>query len=159
MPIQSLKDYLDRMGVKYITINHSLAYTSQQIAATTHIRGQELAKTVMVKLDGKMAMVVLPASFKVDLELVRRAAGANIAALATEYEFQDLFPDCEAGAMPPFGNLYGMEIYVEERLTWDEEIAFNAGTHLELIRMAYKDYARLVKPRIGRFTTSRVPAF
>jgi Ala-tRNA(Pro) deacylase len=159
MQIQALKDYLDRMGVKYITINHSLAYTSQQIVATTHIRGQELAKTVIVKLDGTMAMVVLPASFKVDLELVRRAAGADFAALAGEYEFQDLFADCEAGAMSPFGNLYGMVVYVEEKLIWDEEIAFNAGTHMKLIRMAYKDYARLVKPEVGRFTTNRVPAF
>jgi Ala-tRNA(Pro) deacylase len=142
MPVKKLKEYLENQGVKYVTINHVMAYTAQQIASTTHIKGKELAKTVMVKIDGKMAMVVLPASFKVDLELVK-----------------SMFPECDPGAMPPFGNLYGMDVYMEEKLVEDEEIAFNAGSHLELIKMAYKDFARLVKPRIGRFTTSRVPAF
>ena len=159
MPVKKLKEYLDSMGVKYVTINHALAYTAQQTASTTHIKGKELAKTVMVKIDGKMAMVVLPASFKVDLELVKRAAGANSISLATESEFLGMFPECDPGAMPPFGNLYGMDVYMEEKLAEDEEIAFNAGSHLELIKMAYKDFARLVTPKIGRFTTSRVPAF
>jgi Ala-tRNA(Pro) deacylase len=159
MPVKRLKEYLDSMNIKYVTINHSLAYTSQQIASTSHIRGKELAKTVMVKIDGKMAMVVLPASFKVDLELVRRIAGVEGVVLANEFEFQDRFPECDAGAMPPFGNLYGMDVYVEEKLSEDEEIAFNAGSHLELIKLAYKDFERLVKPKIGRFTTSKVPAF
>jgi Ala-tRNA(Pro) deacylase len=159
MPVKRLKEYLDSMGVKYVTINHVMAYTAQQIASTTHIKGKELAKTVMVKIDGKMAMVVLPASFKVDLELVKRAAGANLVTLATESEFWGMFPECDPGAMPPFGNLYGMDVYMEGKLAEDEEIAFNAGSHLELIKMAYKDFARLVMPKIGRFTTSRVPAF
>ena len=159
MPVKRLKEYLDKMGVKYSTINHVLAYTSQQIASTTHIKGKELAKTVMVKIDGRMAMVVLPASFKVDLELVKKAAEANSISLATESEFLGMFPECDPGAMPPFGNLYGMDVYMEGKLAEDEEIAFNAGSHLELIKMAYKDFARLVMPKIGRFTTSRVPAF
>jgi Ala-tRNA(Pro) deacylase len=159
MPAKRLKDYLDKMGVKYATINHVPAYTSQQIASTTHIKGKELAKTVMVKIEGRMAMVVLPASFKVDLELVKRAAEATSVSLATESEFSGMFPECEPGAMPPFGNLYGMDVYMEGKLAEDEEIAFNAGSHLELIKMAYKDFARLVMPKIGRFTTSRVPAF
>jgi len=159
MPAQKLKEYLDNLNIKYITLSHPLAYTSQQIAAITHIRGKELAKTVMVKIDNKMAMVVLPASFKVDLELIKRAARARTISLATESEFQDLFPECEAGAMPPFGNLYGIEVYAEEKLAEDNEIAFNAGSHLELIKLAYKDFVRLVKPRIGKYTTSKVPAF
>jgi Ala-tRNA(Pro) deacylase len=159
MPVKKLKEYLDSQGVKYSTVNHALAYTSQQVASLTHIRGKELAKTVMVKIDGKMAMVVLPASFKVDLELVRKVAGASSVFMASELEFQDLFPECDAGAMPPFGNLYGIDVYVEEKLSEDSEIAFNACSHEELIKLAYSDFARLVKPRIGRFTTSQVPAF
>jgi Ala-tRNA(Pro) deacylase len=159
MPVKKLKEYLDNLKIDYVTISHPLAYTSQQIASITHIRGQEIAKTVIVKIDGKMAMVVLPASYKVDLELVKKAAGSNVVSLATEVEFRNLFPDCDAGAMPPFGNLYGMDVYAEEKLAEDREIAFNAGTHLELIKLAYKDFERLVKPRIGKYTTSKVPAF
>jgi len=159
MTCKKLTDFLDKMNVKYLTINHDLAYTSQQIAMLSHIRGKDLAKTVMVKSDGRMAMVVLPASYKVDLELVRQTARASLVVLANEFEFQDLFPECEAGAMPPFGNLYGMEVYVDEKLARDTEIAFNAGSHLELIKLAYKDWVRLVKPRSGKFTTGKVPAF
>jgi Ala-tRNA(Pro) deacylase len=159
MPAKKLKEYLDNMNVKFVTINHPLSYTSQQTASVTHIHGKELAKTVIVKIDGKMAMVVLPASFKADLELVKNAAGANEVYMATEAEFQSMFPDCEAGAMPPFGNLYGMDVYTEEKLAEDEEIAFNAGSHMELIKLAYKDFARLVKPKMGRYTTSKVAGF
>ena len=159
MPVKKLKEYLDKMNVKYVTLTHTLAYSTQQTAAVTHIRGKELAKTVMVKIDGKMAMVVLPASFKVNLELLKTAAGAKTVELATEAEFQNVFADCDVGAMPPFGNLYGMEVYAEEKLAEDEEIAFNACSHTELIMLAYRDFARLVKPKLGRFTTSKVPAF
>jgi Ala-tRNA(Pro) deacylase len=159
MPIKKLKEYLDNMNVKYATINHPVAYTSQQIASVTHIKGKELAKTVMVKIDGKMAMVVLPASYKVDLDLVKIATGANIISLATEAEFQNMFSDCEAGAMPPFGNLYGIDVYAEEKLAEDEEIVFNACSHRELIKLEYKDFKRLVKPKMGRYITGKVPAF
>jgi Ala-tRNA(Pro) deacylase len=159
MPVKKLKEFLDNMNVKYVTINHALAYSTQQTAATTHIRGKELAKTVMIKIDGKMAMAVLPATFKVDLDLVKKASGAKTIELATEAEFKNMFADCDVGAMPPFGNLYGMEVFAEEQLAEDQEIAFNAGTHMELIKMAYKDFERLVKPKLGRFTTSKVPAF
>jgi Ala-tRNA(Pro) deacylase len=159
MPVNRLKEYLDNLNVKYATISHALAYTSQQVASIAHIRGKELAKTVMVKINDKMAMVVLPASFKVDLELIKKAARANIVSLATESEFLDMFPECDAGAMPPFGNLYGMEVFVDEKLAEDDEIAFNAGSHLELIKLPYKDFIRLVKPKVGKYTTSKVPAF
>jgi Ala-tRNA(Pro) deacylase len=103
--------------------------------------------------------VVLPASFKADLEMVKRAAGARTAELATEAEFRNMFPECDVGAMPPFGNLYGMDVYAERKLAEDEEIAFNAGSHEELMKLAYKDFERLVKPKMGGFTTSKVPAF
>ncbi len=152
MPVQRLKEFLDSHNVKYVTLSHSPAYTAQEIAALMHIPGKELVKTVMVKIDGKMAMAVLPASYRVDFDLLKQAAGANRVELAGEREFKDMFPECEVGAMPPFGNLYGMEVYAAEVLAEDEEIAFNAGSHKELIRLPYKDFERLVQPKVVKFT-------
>jgi len=151
MPMQKLKEFLDSHDIKYITISHSLAYTAQEIAASAHIAGKELAKTVMVKIDGKMAMAVLPASYKVSFDLLKRAAGASKVELANEQEFRDMFPESEVGAMPPFGNLYGTEVFVDESLSQDEEIAFNSGSHTELIKLAYRDFERLVKPKVVKF--------
>jgi Ala-tRNA(Pro) deacylase len=153
MPVKKLKDFLDNQNIKYVTITHSPTYTAQEIAASAHIPGKVMAKTVMVKIDGKMAMAVLPASCKVDFDLLKKAAGASTVGLASEQEFKNLFPECEIGAMPPFGNLYGMEVFVADALAEDEEIAFNAGSHTELIRLAYKDFERLVKPRIVKFSS------
>lgn len=152
MPAQKLKDFLDRHNIKYVTISHSLAYTAQEVAASAHIAGKELAKTVMVKIDGKMAMAVLPASYKVNLELLKTAAGASKVELANEQEFRDMFAESEVGAMPPFGNLYSMEVFVDESLSEDEEIAFNDGSHTELLKLAYRDFERLVKPKAAKFT-------
>ena len=149
MPGEKTREFLDSHYVKYITISHSPAFTAQEIAASAHIPGKELAKTVMVKIDGTMAMAVLPASAKVDFELLQDVAGADEVELATEKEFADLFPECEVGAMPPFGNLYDMAVYVADTLADDAEIAFNAGTHSELIRIAYQDYERLVRPTVA----------
>jgi len=149
MPAKKLKEFLDAHQIKYATIRHSAAYTAQEIAALAHIHGKELAKTVMVKVDGKMAMAVLPAPNKVDMSRLRAAAGAESIGLATEAEFKSLFPDCETGAMPPFGKLYRMSVFAS--LTKDDEIAFNAGSHSELIRMAYQDFERLVQPAISEF--------
>ena len=148
MPVKKLKEFLDTNNIKYVTIIHSTAYTAQEIAATAHISGKELAKTVMVKIDGKMAMVVLPATHKVDFKLMKKVAGAKKIELASEEEFKDMFPGCAVGAMPPFGNLYGMEVFVAKSLAEDEEIAFNAGSHTELIKLAYKDFEKLVKPKV-----------
>jgi Ala-tRNA(Pro) deacylase len=152
MPVKKLKDFLDRENIKYVSIYHSVAYTAQEIAASVHVKGREMAKTVMVKLDGKLAMAVLPASHQVDFERLKRSSGAQEAALAAEKEFKDLFPDCAIGAMPPIGNLYGMEVFVARPLTEDKEIAFNAGSHYELIRLAYKDFERVVNPKIADFS-------
>ncbi len=151
MPVKKLKEFLDTAGVKYVIVSHAPAYTAQEVAASAHIPGIELAKTVMVKLDGKMAMAVLPASRVVDFDKLKHTAGSAKAELASEDEFRSLFPECEVGAMPPFGNLYGIPVYAERSLTEDEEIAFNAGSHKELFRMAYKDFEHLVKPRAGEF--------
>ncbi len=146
MPTKALKEYLDREGVKYVTISHSTAYTAQEVAASAHIKGKELAKTVMIKLDGAMAMAVCSASCKIDFEMLREAMSVQEAELAAEREFKDLFPGCEIGAMPPFGNLYNLPVYVYDELSRDEEIAFNAGTHRELVKLAYADFERLAKP-------------
>jgi len=153
MPAQKLLEFLDGHNVKYVTIRHSTAYTAQEIAAMVHIKGRELAKTVIVKIDGQMAMAVLPASYQVDLASLKATAGAKTVALATEADFRGKFPECETGAMPPFGNLFGVPVFVEESLTRDKEIAFNAGTHNELIRLAYEDFARLVQPKVTRFSS------
>jgi len=155
MPAQKLRDFLNEHGVKYATIIHSPAFTAQEIAASAHVPGKELAKTVMVELDGKMAMAVLPASHQVNLDELGEAAGATQVKLACEKEFADLFPGCEIGAMPPFGNLYNMDVYVAAPLAEDEFIAFNAGSHTELIRLAYADFARLVQPRVMEFANVR----
>jgi Ala-tRNA(Pro) deacylase len=152
MPIKKLKEFLDSHEVKYVAMIHSTAYTSQEIAAASHIPGKELAKTVILKINGKMAMAVLPASYKVDIDLLKQHSGAEKVELATEDEFKDLFPGCELGAMPPFGNLYDMEVYVAERLKENKEIAFNAGSHSELIKVGYRDFERLVKPKVLKFS-------
>src|SRR3970282_2977608 len=135
MPSKKLKEFLDQKKIKYIAITHSSAFTAQEIAATAHIPGKELAKSVIVKADGKMVMTVLPASYKVNFDQLKKVIGAKEIRLAYEQEFIDKFPDCEVGAMPPFGNLYGMDVYVAESLSEDEEIAFNACSHTELIKM------------------------
>jgi Ala-tRNA(Pro) deacylase len=154
MPAKKLKEFLDSHQVKYESISHSKAYTAQKVAASAHIPGKELAKTVMVKVDGNMAMAVLPASFQVDFDQLKKSSGAIRVELASEADFKDLFPDCEIGAMPPFGNLYNMDVYVAESLAEDEEIAFNAGSHSELIQMSYKDFERLVKPKTLKFSAN-----
>lgn len=150
MPVKKLKDFLDENAVKYVSINHSAAYTAQEIAASAHIRGRELAKTVVIVMDGKMALAVLPASRKISFELLREVSGAEDVQLAGERAFCDMFPGCEVGAMPPFGNLYGLRVFVSKALAEDEEIAFNAGSHTELIRMAYADFERLAEPTVAR---------
>jgi Ala-tRNA(Pro) deacylase len=141
--------------MRYVIMSHSKAYTAQGIAAVSHIPGKYLAKSVIVKLDGALAMAVLPASYQVDLTALKKAVGVKDAELASEREFKQHFPDCETGAMPPFGNLYGIPVYVDESLTEDEEIAFNAGSHHELIRMSYLDFDRLVRPEVMSFSSAR----
>ena len=151
MPVRKLREFLDSNGVKYVTISHSEAFTAQEIAASAHVSGRAYAKTVMLKLDGLMAMAVLPAADGVNLDMIQLVAGAGKAELATEEDFRELFPECELGAMPPFGNLYGMDVLVEQELTSNREITFNAGSHRELVKLAYKDFERLVEPMVAKF--------
>ena len=152
MPLRKLKEFLDSHNIKYVTIGHSQVFTAQEIAATVHIPGKELAKTVIIKIDGKMAMAVLPASYRVDFDSFQQALGVKKVEMATEKEFENIFSDCETGAMPPFGNLYDMGVYVAESLTEDNEITFNACSHRELIKLAYKDFEKLVSPKIIKFS-------
>ncbi len=151
MPVQRLKDYLDENRIRYVSISHSQAYTASAVAASAHVKGKNLAKTVIVLLDGKLAMAVLPSQHRVDLERLRTATLSGSAELATEEDFAKAFPNCEEGAMPPFGNLYHVPVYVESSLAEDEEIAFNACSHSELIQLSYQDFVHLVKPKVVGF--------
>jgi len=155
MALTNLMEFLTTHNVKYILISHSPAVTAQGIAGLTHTPGHEMAKTVIVKLDCGLAMAVLPAKYHVDLALLRKNSKSKTASLATEEEFRGSFANCETGAMPPFGNLYGMPVFADDSLEKDREIAFNAGTHRELIRMAWDDYKRLAAPRMMRFAAGR----
>ena len=152
MLIPKLKKYLDENKVRYAVVSHPCDYTAQGTAQAAHISGKEIAKTVMVNItDGEdeiMAMAVLPASDKIDFDLLAQEIGAQKIELAGEYQFKDIFPDCEIGAMPPFGNLYDIPVFVARILTKDDEIAFNAGNHRELIKLRYKDFERLVHPTV-----------
>lgn len=152
MLVRRLREYLNEHHVRYVTIGHSIAYTATQVAESAHVSGHEIAKVVIVDLDGALAMAVVRGTDRVDLDLLRAAAGATHARLAVEDEFTARFPGVDPGAMPPFGNLYDMPVYVDEALTRDEEIAFNAGTHHELVRLAYGEFERLVQPRVASFT-------
>lgn len=156
MPVKKLKAFLDENQVKYVVVKHSSAFTAQEIAAKSHVSGNDFAKTVIVKIDGKMAMTVLPASFQIDFDMLREIFGSPRVSLASEAEFERFFPDCEIGAMPPFGNLYDMEVFVAESLAEEEEIAFNAGNHTEMIKMSYADFERLVEPRVFKFSWKTV---
>ncbi len=151
MVLKTLCDYLDREQIRYTVISHSPAFTAQEIAAASHISGRELAKTVVVRADGELMLAVLPASYRIDLETMNDHLGAARVEIAHESDFHHRFPGCETGAMPPFGNLYGLPVYVARELTEDEYIAFNAGSHTDLVQMRYEDFDRLVRPRILDF--------
>ncbi len=146
MPAQRLKQFLDSKNVRYVSINHSMAFTALEIAKSAHLSSKEMAKTIILLIDDQPVMAVLPAAYKIDLEMLRDAFETINVELASEQDFAKLFPDCEVGAMPPFGNLYAMDIYIAESITEHTYIAFSAGSHSEVIRMTYNDYEALVSP-------------
>ena len=148
MPDTNVKEFLDNQGIDYEIILHRPAVTAEATATASHIPKGSLAKTVVVRVDGAFALAVVPASQRVDLQALRTATRASSVALASESEFQDKFPHCEPGAMPPFGNVYGMATFVDEEIAKQAQITFNAGCHTELVRVAYKDFARFVAPRV-----------
>jgi Ala-tRNA(Pro) deacylase len=157
MPIlKKLKEALEEAKISYEVYNHALAYTAQEIAAKQHVSGKEIAKVVMIDVAGALVMGVIPASRKINLDLVKASLGAKTARLATEDEFIARFPDCEIGAMPPFGNLFGLKVYVDPALEQDEHIYFNAGNHTQTVRLKYADFACLVKPQVVRLVAERI---
>jgi Ala-tRNA(Pro) deacylase len=151
MLTQKLTSLLERNRVHYQTLSHPRAYTSQGLAAAMRIPGRELAKTVVLKVDGRCVLAVLPAPARVDFQRFREASGAASVELAPEAEFQSLFPGCDLGAEPPFGELYGLPVWVDASLARDESIVFNGGTHSEAVRIAYRDFERLAHPKVARF--------
>ena len=146
MSMERVRQYLDEQNIKYSILQHSPAYTAQEVAESVHVTGRHFAKCVMVKIDGRLAQVVLPASDQVDLKRMAQSVGATSVELAREDEFLESFPDCEVGAMPPFGNLFGMEVFVSPHLTAADRIAFNAGNHTDVMQLSYGDFQRLVDP-------------
>ena len=147
-----LQKFLDENHVSYSMMPHTTTYTAQGTAATMKISGKELAKTVVLRADEETILAVLPAAPHANLRKLANLLGKPLR-LATEQEFSSLFPDCELGAMPPFGSLYNLPVYVDESLAADEEIVFNAGTHRDAVRMRYADFARLAKPIVCSFAS------
>ena len=154
MPVTKLKAFLDNRGVRYVSIQHSKAFGASEVAESAHVKSRDFAKTVIVKIDHALAMVVLPANRRIELHDLGEWLACGHVRLATEAEFKDAFPGCELGAMPPFGNLYNMPVYVAASLTDEKEIAFNAGTHTEVIKLAYEDFEQLVQPLVLDFVTT-----
>jgi Ala-tRNA(Pro) deacylase len=153
MPLKRLRTFLDQKGIHYTLQTHVTAYTAAGVASVAHVKGKEMAKTVMVLVDDRLIMLVVPASTHIRLKQVKYALKARQVFLASEADFAHVFPDCEVGAMPPFGNLYGVPIFVDEALTRDKEIVFNAGNHREIMKMSYADYARVVTPQVVSVAT------
>ncbi len=149
--LRRLQEYLDANHVPYTVLGHQEAYTAPELAHTLHVPGKMFAKVVMVKADGRFVMVVLPSNWRIDFRRLTEELGALRVRLATEDEFKGLFPDCPVGTMPPFGNLYGVEVYVDQSLTEDEEIVFQAGSHFGAVKLRYRDFADLVHPKVAEF--------
>lgn len=148
---QGLEKYLREEGVSFETVTHSVAYTAQEVAAAQHTPGRKLAKVVLVDADGELVMLVLPASYRIDFPKAKALLEADKVRLAKEEEFAGTFTDCEVGAMPPFGNLYGLPVYVDSSLATAREIVFKVGSHTTSMRMSFEDYKRLVDPEVVDF--------
>jgi Ala-tRNA(Pro) deacylase len=153
--IKKLKELFDEAKVSYEVYNHPLAYTAQEIAQRQHFSGDQMAKVVMLEVDKRLVMAVVTASQKVHLMTVRASLGAAEVRLATEDEFVSRFPDCEIGAMPPFGKLFGLPVYVDPAVTQDESIYFNAGNHVQTVRIRYDDFEKLAAPQVVRLAEEK----
>ncbi|RIL08500.1 MAG: deacylase [Proteobacteria bacterium] len=152
MAPQTFEQYLESQQINFRRIEHPPAYSAQETAAAAHVPGREFAKTVIVKVDGELVMLVLTAAERVDFDMLRVLTRAKNVELASEKEIREISPESELGAMPPFGNLYGIPVLVSPEIACDREIAFNAGSHTELIRLSFDDYRRLVRPQVVEFT-------
>jgi Ala-tRNA(Pro) deacylase len=149
---QRIRDYLDSQDVSYEQLHHAQAFTAQEVAHSLHLSGKRLAKAIVLDADGKLVMAVIPASHRLNLQELRAALEVNRLTMVPESELVKTFPDCELGAIPPFGGLYGVDVWVDRALTNSEEVVFCAGTHQDCVNMKYSDFAKLAKPRLGRFS-------
>jgi Ala-tRNA(Pro) deacylase len=148
---ERLAEFLQTEGVQFTVREHAEAYTAQEVAAADHVPGHSFVKVVMVLADDELAMLCMPAPYDVDLEMAKEALGAQAVRLANEQEFAPRFPDCDVGAMPPFGNLYDCPVYVEEALAEEKHIVFNACSHEQSVEILYADWQRLVQPKVAKF--------
>ncbi|MBM3136215.1 MAG: YbaK/EbsC family protein [Chloroflexi bacterium] len=151
--IQRLQKYLRENGVPFETMAHPTVYTAQEVAAVQHVPGEQMAKVVIVRADERNLMLVMPAPHRVAFDKLKALLGAKNVRLANEEEFGDIFPDCDLGAMPPFGHLYNVPVYVDKALSESPHIVFQAGTHRDTVKIRYADFARLAQPTLGDFTT------
>jgi Ala-tRNA(Pro) deacylase len=148
---KQLINCLNESGVAYEIFQHPEAVTAQRVAEVEHIKARHQAKVVMVKSNGNHVMAVVPADRRIDLQKVEKITGKP-ASLESEVDFKSIFSDCAVGAMPPFGNLYGLPTYVDERLAREDYIVFEAGTHTDAIKLKYTDYQKIVKPEVADLT-------
>ncbi len=155
---QRIRMYLDSQEIPYEWLRHAEAFTAQEVAHALHLSGKRLAKTVVVEADRRMVMVVLPASHRLVMSELRGVLEAREVKLIPEAELEKIFPGCDLGAIPPLGDLYGMDVWVDRTIADQEDIVFNAGTHLDAVRMKYGDFVRLAKPQVGRFSELRAAA-
>lgn len=153
--VKKLKELLDKGKVKYEHVTHPEVFTMPEVAAVEHEKGQHVIKTVVLKADGQLVLAAVPAALKVDEEALAKLAKAKEVVVAEEHEFASAFPDCEVGAMPPFGSLYGIPLYLDKRLRECDEVVFNAGTHTDTVKMFFADFERLANPEIGNFAVMR----
>jgi len=147
-----IRDYLDSQKAPYEWLPHPQAFTAQEVAHSLHVSGKRLAKTVILNADGRLVMAVLPASHRLIMPELKAALEVRRLEMLPESELAKIFPDCDLGAIPPFGNLYGIEMWVDRTVEESGELVFTAGTHVDAVRMKYSDYAELVKPHVGRFS-------
>lgn len=154
MAVSRLTHYLDEHGIKYVSVRHSPAFTAAEVAVSAHVPARSFAKTIVIKVEDVPAMLVLPASRRILIHELREMLETEHVKLATERELREMFPDCELGAMPPVGPIYGLTVHVAAALTQEKQITFNAGTHTETITMAYADFEKLVHPAIIDMVTA-----
>ncbi|MDP4174490.1 MAG: YbaK/EbsC family protein [Bacteroidota bacterium] len=152
MTLLNVKDYLQKRDVRFKDIFHPVSFSAQETAARAHVKGREFAKTVLIFVDNKMVMTVLPASHFIDFDKLKTTLKAVKVGLASESEFKSRFPGCEVGAMPPFGNLFNMEVYMSESLLVNRDVTFNAGSHTEAITISIGEFVRIINPKILDFT-------
>jgi Ala-tRNA(Pro) deacylase len=149
---QRIRDYLDSQNVSYEAIHHSQAFTAQEVAHSLHVSGKKCVKAVVAEADHKIVIVVMPASHRLNFQELKSVLKVNQLEMLVESELVDLFPDCDLGAIPPFGNLYGIDVWVDRAVASTEKIVFCAGTHEDCIRMRYSDFAKLTRPFVGQFS-------